>query len=72
VAALLAAVCEFTQIAMTSFNNFYFGPHKAFPYPYHDARAAHNALFRDCGMAALFAFVVVFILQRVFLPPHRT
>ena len=66
VVALLAAICVFIQIAMTSFNNFYFGPHKAYPYPYPDAHTAQMALSRDCGLTMLGVFVVVFAIQRFF------
>ena len=72
VAALLAAICVFLQIAMTSFNNFYFGPHKAYPYPYPDAHTAQMVLYRDCGLAMLVVFAVVFTIQRLFTGPHRS
>jgi len=72
VVALLAAICVFIQTAMTSFNNFYFGPHKAYPYPYPDAHTAQMALYRDCGLTMLGVFVVVFTIQRVFTASHRS
>jgi hypothetical protein len=71
VVAFLVAVGVFLQIAMTSFHNFYFGPHKAYPYPYPDANTAQMALYRDCGLAMLGAFVVVFTIQRVFTAPRK-
>ena len=72
VAALVAATCVFIQIAMTSFNNFYFGPHKAYPYPYHDAHAAQMALYRHCGLTMLGVFGFVFIIQHVFTATPRS
>ncbi len=66
VVAILAGICVFTQIAMTSFNNFYFGPHKAYPYPYPDAHTAQMVIYRDCGLTVLGVFVVVFAIQRIF------
>jgi len=54
------------QIEMTSFNNFYFGPHKAYPYPYPDAHSAQFALYRDCVLAMLGVFTIVFTILRAF------
>ena len=71
VVALLAAICVFIQIAMTSFNNFYFGPHKAYPYPYPDAHTAQMVLYRGCGLTMLGVFVVVFTIQRLLTASHR-
>jgi hypothetical protein len=62
VSGLLAASCVLSQIAMTSFNNYYFGPHKAYPYPYGDAHSAQMALYRDCGLTMLGVFAVVFMI----------
>ncbi len=69
--ASLAAILVFANIAMQSFNNFYFAPHKAYPYPYSDVHSAHMALFRNCGGTFLGAFVVVFALQRMFIAFRR-
>ena len=71
VAGIIAAICEFLQIEMKSFNNFYFGPHKAYPYPYPNVHSAHMALYRDCGFATVVVFVVVLVIQRVLTAPHR-
>ena len=65
-AALLSAALVFAQIAMESFNHFYFAPHKAYPYPYPTVHAAHLALYRDCGLTLIGVFVVMFALQRRF------
>jgi hypothetical protein len=72
VAAILAAGLVITQIAMTSFNNFYFGPHKAYPYPYPDVPSAQVALYRDCGLTMLGVFTVSFLIQRLFTKPLRS
>jgi hypothetical protein len=72
IAALLAAIYVFLQMAMTSFNDFYFGPHKAYPYPYPDAHTGQVALYRDCGLAMLVVFAIVFTIQRLFTSPHRS
>lgn len=72
VVAILAAICVFGLVAMTSFNNFYFGPHKAYPYPYADVHTAQMALLRDCGLTMLVVFGVVFLIQRRFASPRRT
>ena len=71
IVALLAAIGVFVQVAMTSFNNFYFGPHKAYPYPYPNAHIAQMALYRDCGLTMLGVFVIVFVAQRLLTAPHR-
>lgn len=65
VLGLLAGVAEWLQLAMESFNNFYFGPHKAFPYPYADVHGAHVAMYRKCGSAFALVFIGTFALQRL-------
>jgi hypothetical protein len=65
--ALLSAGWVFLQVAMKSFNNYYFPPHKAFPYPYPSARAAHLALFRDCGLTFVGVLALLYIAQRLFV-----
>lgn len=50
---------------MDGFNNFYFGPHKAFPYPYKNAHQAHLAYSAKCGTTFLGVFLFAFILQRI-------
>jgi hypothetical protein len=62
---LLAAVNEWLRIAADSFNNFYFGPHKAYPYPYPDAHGAQLATYRKCGLAFGLVFIVIFALLAV-------
>ena len=64
-AAIFAMICVLLQIATTSFNNFYFGPHKAYPYPYANAHTAQMVLYRDCGLAMLGVFIAVFATQRL-------
>jgi hypothetical protein len=71
VVAILAAICVAMQIEMTSFNNFYFGPHKAYPYPYPDAHSAQFALYRDCVSTMLGVFVIVFTILRAFTASRR-
>ncbi|WP_157439643.1 hypothetical protein [Terracidiphilus gabretensis] len=71
VAAIIAADLVITQIAMTSFNNFYFGPHKAYPYPYPDVHSAQVALYRNCGLTMLGVFTVAFMIQRLVIKPLR-
>jgi hypothetical protein len=72
IAALFAVICVFAQIAMTSFNNFYFGPHKAYPYPYPDAHSAQMALYRECGLTMIGVFAVMYMIQRLLTASHRT
>ena len=72
--ALLAAVYVFVQIAMGSFNHFYFPPHRAYPYPYPTESAARMAMGRDCGLTFLVVFGILYAVQRRFIaarhPPH--
>ena len=65
--AVFSAVAVFVRIAMTSFNHFYFAPHKAYPYPYSTAGAARRAMYRDCGLTFVGVFTVVYIAQRGFV-----
>ena len=62
---LIAGAIEFGRFAMKSFDNFYFGPHKAFPYPYADSHSANLAMARNCGIAFVLVFALAFGLQRV-------
>jgi hypothetical protein len=62
---LFAAASEEWKFAMNSFNNFYFGPHKAAPYPYPDMHTARVVEFRDCGLAFALAVIAAFELQRL-------
>jgi hypothetical protein len=64
--ALSSAVLVFAQIAMESFNNFYFPPHKAYPYPYPTEWAAQIAMCRDCCGTFVVVFAIVYAAQRVF------
>ena len=52
---------------MESFNNYYFGPHKAYPYPYPDAHSANLAISGKCGLAFALVFIGAFALQRLIL-----
>jgi hypothetical protein len=61
---LIACVSEYAQMAMQSFNNFYFGPHKAYPYPYADVRSANLVWVRNCGLAFGLVFICILALQR--------
>ena len=63
----VAAIAEWLQLAMESFNNFYFGPHKAFPYPYPDAHSANIAMTWKCGFAFALVFIATLALQRLIL-----
>jgi hypothetical protein len=69
--ALLSEAVVFTQIAMESFNYFYFPPHKAFPYPYPTESAAHWVMYRDCGLTFLGVFAVVYMGQRLLITNRR-
>jgi hypothetical protein len=57
--ARLTAVFVFVQIAMNSFNHFYFPPHRAYPYPYPTQSVARMAMDRDCGLTFLGVFGIV-------------
>ena len=63
---LLAVVCVWLRLAMESFNNFYFGPHKAYPYPYPNAHSAHLAMYRNCAVAFALVSIAAFALERLF------
>ena len=65
--ALLSAVFVFVQFAMKSFNNFYFPPHKTYPYPHPNEVAARIAMWRDCGLTFLVVFVIMYMAQRRFI-----
>jgi hypothetical protein len=62
---LLAGVNEVGRFALHSFNDFYFGPHKAYPYPYADTRTADLVLARDCAVAFGIVFLAAVALQRL-------
>ena len=64
--ALASAVLVVAQIAMESFNHYYFPPHKAYPYPYATEWAARIAMFRDCSGTFVVVFAVVYAAQRMF------
>jgi hypothetical protein len=69
--ALLSAVFVFVQFAMESFNNYYFPPHKAYPYPYPNEWAARIAMWRDCGLTFLVVFAILYMAQRRFIATRR-
>ena len=62
---LVAGVGEYALSAMRSFNDFYFAPHKAYPYPYADAHTANLVLARNCGLAFGIVFFAAFALQEL-------
>jgi len=64
VLAILDGANECGRFEMRSFHNFYFGPHKAFPYPYASAHSAYLALARNCGLAFGIVFIAALALQR--------
>jgi hypothetical protein len=70
--ALLSAVFVFLRIAMQSFDHFYFPPHKAYPYPYPTEWAAHVAMCRDCSLAFLGVFTIVYLAQRRFIATRHS
>jgi hypothetical protein len=72
VVALLSAGYRFVQFEGNFFNNFYFPPHKAYPYPYPTVRAAQIAVWRDCGLTFVAVFAVLFVIQRRFLSTRHT
>jgi hypothetical protein len=65
VLGVIASAMEFANFAVKSFNNFYFGPHRAYPYPYADVHSANLALARGCGLVFGLVFVAAFALQRL-------
>jgi hypothetical protein len=71
VVALLSAVFVFLQFAMQSFNNFYFPPHKSYPYPYPTEWAARIAMWRNCGLTFLVVFAIIYMSQRRFITARR-
>jgi hypothetical protein len=70
--ALLFAVFVFLRIAMASFNQFYFPPHKGYPYPYPTEFAARMAMCRDCGLTFLAVFTILYVAQRRFIATRHT
>jgi hypothetical protein len=71
VIAFLSTVWVFVEIEMGYFQRFYFGPHKAYPYPYPDEHSAQMALYWDCGLTLLVVFAVLFAIQRIFIAARR-
>ena len=67
VLGLIAAIGEYANLAMQSFNNFYFGPHKAYPYPYSTVHSANVAWVERCGLAFGFVFLAAIALQRIII-----
>jgi hypothetical protein len=67
VLGVVAAVGEWLRLAMESFNNYYFGPHKAYPYPYPDVHSANMAMGWKCGLAFALVFIGTFALQMLIL-----
>ncbi len=65
VLSLTAGAIECARFAMKSFNNYYFGPHRGYPYPYADVRTANLALVRDCISVFGLVFVASFVLERL-------
>ena len=65
VLGLVAGIGEYTNLAMQSFNNFYFGPHKAYPYPYSTVHSANVAWAERCGLAFGLVFFVAIALQTI-------
>jgi len=63
VLGLIAGAIELANVAMEYFNNFYFGPHKAYPYPYTDALSANLAMTRNCCLVFGVVFVGAILLQ---------
>jgi hypothetical protein len=64
--ALLAVLLVVVNRAMNSFNNFYFAPHKAYPYPYPTEGAARIALWQSSCLTFFAVFTIVYIFQRLF------
>jgi len=64
VLGLIAGVSEYARMAMESFNNFYFGPHKAYPYPYADVHTANLVWARNCALTFGLVFLGTIALQR--------
>jgi hypothetical protein len=62
---LIAAAGEYANLAMQSFNNFYFGPHKAYPYPYPNMHSANVAWAERCVLAFGLVSLSTFALQRL-------
>ena len=68
--ALVSASLVLVQFAMKSFNNFYFAPHRAYPYPYPNEWAAKIAMWRDCGLTFFVVFGILYMAQRWFMAPR--
>jgi hypothetical protein len=69
--ALLSGLYTFATIAMASFNNFYFPPHKAYPYPYPTVWAARIAMGEKCGLTFLGVFAILYAAQRLLTSPRH-
>jgi hypothetical protein len=65
VLGLTASAIEYARFAMKSFNNYYFGLHRAYPYPYADVRTANLVLVPDCILVFGLVFVASFVLERL-------
>jgi hypothetical protein len=72
VVALLSAAFVCLKFAARSFNNFYFPPHKAYPYPYPNEAAARIAMSKACGLTFLVVFVIVYATERRFVAPRHS
>jgi len=70
--ALLSTALVFVQMAMESFNNFYFPPHKAYPYPHATEWAARLAIGRNCGLTFIGVFAILYVAQRLFVAARQT
>jgi 4-amino-4-deoxy-L-arabinose transferase-like glycosyltransferase len=70
--ALFSAAFVVAQIAMESFNHYYFPPHKAYPYPYATAWDAQMAMCRDCGLTFVIVFAILLVAQRKFTAARHT
>ena len=66
-AAVLAGLQVLAIAAMASFNNFYFAPHKAYPYPYPTEKAAHIVLSRSGCLTFVAVFLGVYGVQRLLI-----
>jgi hypothetical protein len=70
--AVLSTLFVLSQIVMKGFNDFYFGPHKSFPYPYRTVTDAQIATWLKCGATFLIVFTILYLLQRRLTSAKRT
>jgi hypothetical protein len=64
-------VCVYLQIAMQSFNNSYFPPHKAYSYSYPNVHSGEMTLYSKSGVTLLAVFATLYAVQRILTGPRQ-